>query len=420
MAETLTPTAPASNGQQPPSSAPASKASAPAQPDTNQGGRQAPSTAPSAGPADRTPEARLAKRKEIARELAGRSAAGANDGRQAGGGQQGSQAGASARPGDGKPQDGVSSNDTTKPEGTQPGTAQPGAAFTFGKHTGLSEQQFEAAIQNEQRLKRELGAVGSKLAKGEALTAEDVAALADHTNKRAADLAAQGKLGTAQATTQASTGAEGQTPNKSAAQGKAGSGKPPSPGTDGLDAALEKLAFVDDKTTARVRTEVDQMRSRLQEQEAKISEFETREAHYREQSTERNLTAAAQAALSSYPELQQPGVLTAIFDKLEKFDPKGELALAGGKELLELFESAAQLVILPTRLNGNRAHLLERTAFERAGAPSKPAAPSSVMHATTYDSLSARKAIANAINTMPPGREREERIRQIKDATTKG
>lgn len=419
MPETLLPTATASTGQQTSPSAQAQTATAPAQQGNTQGELQANGTAPSTDAAAMTPQAKLEARQKIARDIAERRSSGtANDRAQAAGGTQGSQA-KPAQAGDLKPQAGVSAtNDSKIPGGPDADPAQAGATFTFGKITGLNAQQFEAAIKHEQRLVRELGQLGSKLAKGEALTPAEVQQLAEHTAKRAATLSdQQARSGTAKATTQAAGTAESQTPSKTNGQGNKPGGKPPSPGTDGLDAAFDQLAFYNDAATATVRTAFDGMRAKLQDAETKLAELTEKEKTFNEQTTDRNLAACTTALLSSYPELQQPGVLEAICEKMEAFDPNYELSLAGGQKLLDLFTNAAQLVILPQRLNGHRADLLTRTASERQGAPAKPPAANAAATVVRYTRQQARTEVAKAISEMQPGPEREARIKAIKEST---
>jgi hypothetical protein len=274
-------------------------------------------------------------------------------------------------------------------------------------------------VEHEQRLVRELGAPGKKLAQGEALTPAEVKALAEHVSARAVNLANQGKPGTGKPTTQAAAGSESQTPSKTGERGKAPAGKPPSPATDGLDVALDSLAMYNDEITGKVRTSVETMRATIAEQERKLAEFSQKEATFKEQTTDRNLSNAAMSVLSSYPELQQPGVLAEICEQLEKWDPNYELALAGGTELQELFENAAKLVILPKRLTGHRADLLQRTASERQGAPAKPPSANAAATAVSYSPDQARKEIAKVISSMAPGKDREDRIQAIREQTVK-
>jgi hypothetical protein len=379
------------------------------------------------GTADRSPEALRAAKQQVARDIVARSnqPGRADDGNQAARGPQGS-TGGTARGGDGTPQPGVSATPTTttnpaNPQDPAQAPAQAGE-FTYGKRTGLTADQMRQTTKLGERLRLELGPVGERLAEGEALSPDDVTALADHLVKRASRLGAQpGRPGTERSPGDQDS-PSGQQPNpqvRNPARGETRGNRQPQPsptaagGTDGLDTVLADLELVDEDRTKEVRAHVTRLAERAAQAEEKLNQVTRQRA---EERADTNTMAALQAVESEFPELRQQGILSSVLEQLEEFDPEFSRAAEGGPSFLKLFRNAASLVILPQRHQGVRADLLQRTAAERAGAPVQPRITSRPETLAPMTREQARSAIAKAQLEIQDPQERTARIREIKAA----
>lgn len=376
------------------------------------------------GTADRSPEALRAAKQQVARDIVARSGqpGRADDGNQAARGPQGI-TGGTARGGDGTPQPGVSVTTTTTATPQDPAQAPAQAGeFTYGEHKGLTADQMRQTTKLGERMRRELGPIGEKLAEGKALSPDDVSALAEHLTKRASKLGAQsGSPGTERSPGDQDS-PSGQQPNpqvRNPARGETRGSRQPQPsptaagGTDGLDTVLADLELVDEDRTKEVRAHVTRLAERAAQAEEKLNQV-TRQRT--EERADLNTMAALQAVESEFPELRREGILSSVLEQLEEFDPEFSRAAEGGPSFLKLFRNAASLVILPQRHQGVRADLLQRTAAERAGAPVQPRITSRPETLAPMTREQARSAIAKAQLEIQDPQERTARIREIKAA----
>lgn len=254
----------------------------------------------------------------------------------------------------------------------------------YGEHAAQTQDELAKLMGHGRKARLQLGPIGEKVAKGEALAASEVEQLLAHLATRDAKFQSlQNELNGLRSKTAAAGSTDGpadvaqgksqsQRPTKPGERGQTPAGKTTqaSPQAEGLDEAIYRE--MDQDVADNVRRAVEP----LAEKARAYDESQAQLSAMREQLADLNVGRAMALALHTAPNawkarVTEPEVQQRIWSALERFGVTEAEMAAGGPELERTVSDAITLVLSPTPAQA-RASQISTARAEARGAAGPP------------------------------------------------